>query len=244
MQNISKAHLFKSVGIIHGFTLIELLVVVAIIAVLVAMLLPALSTARKAAKQAVCKSNLRQIATGFMMYANDNNGTLPPMYYHYDSSSPDYWKHCWFGWDKESCYLYPYLNTYFIGRVSEDHRSRFICPDVDPEDDITYCYGYNKVIGRPNNLWRVRKLDQFPKPTRVFLLGDGTSFRIYPDNSILQASAFRHSKNKVNFAYCDGHVGDMVYENVPYSDRYGWTACMRNYYCWNPYPPDTSFYIP
>lgn len=221
----------------RGFTLIELLVVVAIIAVLVAMLLPALSSARESAKQVVCQSNLRQIATGFMLYANDNNGSLPLMY---DLS----WHHCWYGFNKKSCYLYPYLQTYLIGRVSGSNKSKFACPDVNPEDGVDYCYGYNKTIGRPQNLWRVRKLDQFQQPTKVFLVGDGTSFRIYLDNSILQVGAYRHMQKKANFAYCDGHVGDMVYEDVPYSDRYGWTNCMRKYYCWNPYPPDTSFYIP
>jgi prepilin-type N-terminal cleavage/methylation domain-containing protein/prepilin-type processing-associated H-X9-DG protein len=56
-----------------GFTLIELLVVVAIIAVLVAMLLPALAKAREKARQAQCSGNLKQLATGVLMYADDHN---------------------------------------------------------------------------------------------------------------------------------------------------------------------------
>ena len=43
------------------FSLIEVLVVVAIIGIIASLLLPSLSTARKAAKQAVCKSNQKKL---------------------------------------------------------------------------------------------------------------------------------------------------------------------------------------
>jgi len=55
-----------------AFTLIELLVVIAIIALLVSLLLPALASARRAAQQAVCASNQRQLVLASLTYANDN----------------------------------------------------------------------------------------------------------------------------------------------------------------------------
>jgi len=59
-----------------GFTLIELLVVIAIIAILAAILFPVFAQAKAAAKGASCLSNVKQIALGAMMYANDTDDTM------------------------------------------------------------------------------------------------------------------------------------------------------------------------
>ncbi len=61
----------------YGFTLIELLVVISIIALLAAILFPVFGRAREKARQATCISNLKQLGSAFLMYAQDFDEMFP-----------------------------------------------------------------------------------------------------------------------------------------------------------------------
>jgi prepilin-type N-terminal cleavage/methylation domain-containing protein/prepilin-type processing-associated H-X9-DG protein len=69
-----KTNLTKS----NGFTLIELLVVISIIAVLMGIMMPALNKAREVAKNAIDKSNNRNLSMGTMLWSEDNDGWALP----------------------------------------------------------------------------------------------------------------------------------------------------------------------
>jgi len=68
----------------RAFTLIELLVVIAIIAILAAILFPVFAQAKLQAKKTQSLSNIKQLALGLHMYANDSDDYAPAS----DEASP------------------------------------------------------------------------------------------------------------------------------------------------------------
>ena len=61
----------------RAFTLIELLVVIAIIAVLAGMLMPMIRSVKQAGNRTHAMNNLRQLASGFLLYTREHDGELP-----------------------------------------------------------------------------------------------------------------------------------------------------------------------
>jgi len=60
-----------------GLTLLELLAVVAIICVLIVLTTVSTKGIRESSQRAKCAANLRQIGIGAVMFAQENNGSLP-----------------------------------------------------------------------------------------------------------------------------------------------------------------------
>ena len=60
-----------------GFTLVEMLAVIVIIAILASALVSSLNKAKSLARQADCKSNMRQLGAAILIYRSDNGGQNP-----------------------------------------------------------------------------------------------------------------------------------------------------------------------
>ena len=225
------------------FTLIELLVVVAIIAILAAILLPALNSARERGRMASCLSNIRQLATANLLYAESSDD-----YFIFDAD----WerKIYWCGKFNPSGYgdvkAEGGLNDY----MGNDENVRS-CPtfvsDREGGNNGTGGYGYSSCIGEWNmQNWSGQnhpaKLSQFDRPARTLMFADGASRvgdRLEENISIVPPSwswfygqsggsmpqsmmHFRHN-GSVTVAWADGHSateGPVTLKS--YWDDFGW----------------------
>ena len=229
----------------RAFTLIELLVVIAIIAVLAGLLLPVLSKAKEKGRQTACRSNLRQIGLGLILYVQDQE-RYPYSVVH-DLEKP-------YTWDKS---LEPYLQNNWTNAL-------FKCPSYKgPTYPITpappglsrdpagsYCYnaqgtsqtgGTSQPGGGKRTLglggWYValgtdegsRKESEIRAPSDMIAIGDTIR---YEDQEYL-VRTFRYTggylpshqsgTKGLNIVFCDGHVefirADRVFERTETSRR-------------------------
>ncbi len=228
------------------FTLIELLVVIAIIAILAAILLPALNSARERGRMASCQSNIRQLGTANLLYAENNDD-----YFIFDADSGPR-KTYWCGKFNPSGYgdvrAEGGLNDY----LGEDENIRS-CPSLvskrEGGNNGTGGYGYSSCIGGWNKqvypgMNHPAKISQFDRPTQTLMFADNaylTGGQLLENISIEPPTwnwfagqsggsmpeslmHFRHN-DKVSVAWADGHVsseGPITLESGGKGSGFGW----------------------
>lgn len=194
--------------LVHGFTLIELLVVISIVAFIIAILLPALSSAKEAADNARCKSNLRQISLALHYYLQDNNERFP-LYNGYGYGDiGGYWYHDAF------------LGSYYGGEeMAAKLRCRGAIDHIYKQwalwpgsDEPTWTVNVD-VIGWPGAPWPVSQppeaLVNVKKPTETFVFADGNFRGVWDSYTMIPNIGrfywYAHFGG-ANVAYLDGHV--------------------------------------
>jgi len=209
-----------------AFTLIELLVVVSVIGLLIGILLPVLGSTRTAGRQAVCASNLRQLALGNTAYATDHNAHFAPAAARFIDNLRR-----WHGsrdnlsdvFDSTRSPLQAYLGIDGIRR----------CPEFDSVFQVTDGfeagnggYGYNReFVGTDRRGDLLSELGArtfgFARPSQTVMFSDAAFGLSFPGVRLIEYSFaeapqfttspaspslhFRH-RQTVNTAWLDGHV--------------------------------------
>lgn len=186
-----------------AFTLIELLVVIAIIAILAAILFPVFAQAREKARQTVCTSNLKQIATGMLMYAQDyDENCAPPYLGPLDERDPI---NDPMTWDR---LIGPYLKNVQIYTCPSDAYSTVIQTREGPRRRSYTMPGYLGWEWRPNRQFAVplAKMEYAAQTLFCFERDNyqGANWRHYSVSDGSNEFAYRHN-GFAGLAFADGH---------------------------------------
>jgi len=170
-----------------GFTLIELLVVIAIIAILAAILFPVFAKAREKARQTSCTSNLKQMATSALMYAQDYDEMMMCISLRNPATGTTY------GFPR----LVPGTDFNYYGSYQGWYSWVL----------MVYPYVKNTQTGRTSYFDVPRSMATFKRPAESFMLADKQAGGgpQYVMSAQYYACTNRHNEGGV-CAFVDGHV--------------------------------------
>ncbi len=229
----------------NGFSLMELLLVIAALSLLLLLALPAIQSVRRAANEARCATNLRNLGAAGLNWVQDHAGILP------DRS---YWSVYIRGTASDRLSLLPYLGL--MEGYNSDRDTVLTCPayrdlffPYNPETSVINSfrrtYGLNMYLfgsikgltDGPDFEFSYRKLAYLPKPARVAFFFDGPVTPIEkgggsyngifqypewrktgPETPGTKGSAYIHNGG-INIVFLDGRVERVTY---PQALREGW----------------------
>jgi len=163
-------------------SLLELLVVATVVIVLLALLLPVSGMIRDHANSAFCCNQLRQIATIYVVYSQDNRGCIPPSQLNVSQVTPAMQADGnpfgqWFR------FIMPYVDdTSHFAQCPKANWKRNGHPFMSNTDVYGASYGYGGgLLGamglRSDEQWSMR-LNRLPSPGRTALLSERWAVRI------------------------------------------------------------------
>lgn len=192
----------------EGFTLVELLVVISVIALLLAIMLPFLRKAKEAAREVVCRSNLRGVGIGIQMYLQNNDDRFPDYsrangFFWYDSSGNlrtiDQWDTYWGVAFKK--YV---TDPKIFGCPSFQSVARLIYP-VDPSLIREGSYGLNSYIS-------AKKSANIRYPSSFIIAHDHVEPRMEQDSVDMFFNDGPGTKNLKQ--YREGGIRSMFYRGI------------------------------
>ncbi|MDD2708956.1 MAG: prepilin-type N-terminal cleavage/methylation domain-containing protein [Verrucomicrobiae bacterium] len=223
--NRSSAHHCHGVAEL-AFTMIELLAAICIISIFFALLSTGLKTARDKARQIECMSNLKQLYTAVLQYAQDNNDKILPYL------TPEGYSWCAY-LDGEYGPKIKYISQVSYSKIK---RQIIHCPaepvhtgtdrDGKPISWTPYCdYAMNRLVS-----WSVysgwglndppKRVFDFTDAARHFLFCD-SNYYFTDTTGYISNIDYRHSGG-INLVFLDGHCEWRMGPLSSNPDEYPW----------------------